>query len=1518
MSFREGKKMKNKFIKLAAKILVFVIMLSLFPINIAAADSWDGSASEIWTEGDGSEGTPYEISTAAQLAYLSRSIVETYEMYDGVHFILTDDIDLNFEAWVPIGGSEYVPFSGIFDGNGKTVSGLTVDDDGSLDLFCGLGLFGFAGENSIIKNLTVSGSVAGGNNRNAGGLVGDFAGQIFNCASNVEVTAGEDSQAGSIVGYLNYTGTILNSFSTSDAECGDLNSGVSYAGGIAGYNSGKIKNCYSAGTFTGGTGAETAGIAGKNSGSIASSFSISTPISNIEYSGTETDCADFRAVDMIINDGNETLLVDALNAWVSSQITQGLCAWQEDNDTVPTNGGFPLFASVFAPEFPLGENGELFPAPSDYWKDNTAASYGSGQYDGTAKTLTIMTAPELALFASEVTSGIDYADFTVTLGDNINLREHIWAPVGDSANMFCGIFDGDSNLISGIFVDKNSDSYLGLFGYTAPGSEIKNTKVSGVLIGKFVGGGSIGGIVGESMGDINECQSYCTIYAGDYFKAGGLVGSTQSGAISKSLAAGHIFADNDTFAGGLVGDLSSCSVDNCYSAGTVTAGNGSSCYVGGLVGFNGGYGVITNSYSLSNVFSGTDSYIGGLAGFNGSRIENCYAAGEVLGGAGSTSGGLVGLHDSIDCRSADGVFYSYAKYDLALTGPIFGDHYYTIEGCGTFADADDQTLAVMDANGYADDGDDLLEALCAWIDDNGTFSGWISDDNSVNAGYPLLDLATGGGVPIPVIETATLSNGTVGSYNTWMLFVKNNITVTWSITSGSLPAGLTLSASTGIISGTPTTAETADFTVTATNLSGSDSKNLRIIIDGAPPVITSVSPLLAGTIGSAYSVTLAATSATAVTWSVTSGSLPAGLSLAASTGIISGTPTAVGTLTFTVTATNGAPAPDNAASKSLSITINDVPPVITSVSPLPGGTIDSSYSVTLAATSNTDVTWSISSGSLPAGLSLAASTGIISGTPTTVGTSTFTVTATNAAPAPGNAASKSLSITINDIPPVIVTSETLPDGTEGSAYIAELTATSNTDVTWSISSGSLPAGLALTASSGTITGVPTVSGSFTFTATATNEAPAPGNTASKIFTVIIAEASSGDGGVIILPPNDPTGIPVIINGQPYDIGQVVLSGDTAVVSVPQNLLAAALAANPGNVVINVSTSAAALDTKLYANQISEVSQNGAAITIGFGGVTYEITPQAIDFADMLAAQNITDLSNVEIHIGIRILSQSSLPANSGTLVVPPIEFTLTAVYQGRSFEINGFESYVTRRIGLTEAQAAEITTAVRLGPGQTVAHIPTKIFSENGVWYAEFKSFSNSVYALIKNSCSFDDVIGKWYKDDVNEAGSRKIINGIGNNLFGGDADITRADFTAIVINALGFAPYASGDTIPFSDVNINSVHYDAICAAYKTGLINGKTPTAFDPNAKITRQEAMAILARAAAKIGYAGKEGNITGFGDYQEVGLWAINAAEFCFGSGLFVGSDNMLRPADNITRGETAAIALRLLRNSDLIN
>lgn len=350
------------------------------------------------------------------------------------------------------------------------------------------------------------------------------------------------------------------------------------------------------------------------------------------------------------------------------------------------------------------------------------------------------------------------------------------------------------------------------------------------------------------------------------------------------------------------------------------------------------------------------------------------------------------------------------------------------------------------------------------------------------------------GPPLVITTNSLLPQGTVGiSYATTLNATGGFPPYTWD-TNG-LPLGLNLDKNSGTISGTPTMAGIHNFVARVIDFQGlSALKTFQIQIN-PPPSITTASPLPSGTTGTRYSQQLAATGGTgALTWSLAGGNLPAGLAFSAS-GVISGTPEVPATSNFTVRVTDQEGA---AAQKAFDLTINP-PPLVITTSALAGGTVGVAYAQTLTATGGVPgYGWSISAGTLPAGLTLDGLTGFIGGAPTAPGTSSFTVRVTDRLE---TSVTRALNIVVSPAPIVITTVAPLPSATVATAYSQALAATGGTPpYRWSVSTGSLPPGLALDPNSGVVSGTPTREGTFNFIISA-NDA---GNlTGSKSFSITV-------------------------------------------------------------------------------------------------------------------------------------------------------------------------------------------------------------------------------------------------------------------------------------------------------------------------------------------------------------------------------------------------------------------------------
>lgn len=178
-------------------------------------------------------------------------------------------------------------------------------------------------------------------------------------------------------------------------------------------------------------------------------------------------------------------------------------------------------------------------------------------------------------------------------------------------------------------------------------------------------------------------------------------------------------------------------------------------------------------------------------------------------------------------------------------------------------------------------------------------------------------------------------------------------------------------------------------------------------------------------------------------------------------------------------------------------------------SALPNGEIGVAYDATLAAMGGkTPYAWTIATGALPAGLSLNTTTGAIKGNPTAAGDSTFTVKVEDSSPVKKNA-TKSFTVNIAAVGALQITTTSLPEGAKKVDYSATVQAVGGTGAyTWSISAGSLPSGMTLNATTGEISGTPTVKGDFNLSIKVSDSATPTANIDTQNLAIHIAEEIS--------------------------------------------------------------------------------------------------------------------------------------------------------------------------------------------------------------------------------------------------------------------------------------------------------------------------------------------------------------------------------------------------------------------------
>ncbi|WP_144026197.1 S-layer homology domain-containing protein, partial [Paenibacillus sp. FSL H8-0259] len=277
-----------------------------------------------------------------------------------------------------------------------------------------------------------------------------------------------------------------------------------------------------------------------------------------------------------------------------------------------------------------------------------------------------------------------------------------------------------------------------------------------------------------------------------------------------------------------------------------------------------------------------------------------------------------------------------------------------------------------------------------------------------------------------------------------------------------------------------------------------------------------------------------------------------------------------------------------------------------------------------------------------------------------------------------------------------------------------------------------------------------------------------------------------------------------------------------------------------------------------------------------------------------------------------------------TLVAPPIDFTVTATYGTLTVEVSRFNAYVERTVALPDGiDPNRITTGIVVDPDGTVRHVPTRLVRNDGRYYADIKSLTNSSYAVVWHPLTFADVDNHWAKNAVNDMGSRLVINGVNETTFNPNADITRAEFAAIIVRGLGLKP--GEGTSAFADVAADSWYAAAVETASEYGLITGFEDGTFRPEARITREQAMNIIAKAMKLTGLADQTGTVdtasvlAAFTDAGSIAAWAGDSLALAAKAGLITGrGDSKLEAKANVTRAEVAVLIQRLLQKSDLID
>ncbi len=347
-----------------------------------------------------------------------------------------------------------------------------------------------------------------------------------------------------------------------------------------------------------------------------------------------------------------------------------------------------------------------------------------------------------------------------------------------------------------------------------------------------------------------------------------------------------------------------------------------------------------------------------------------------------------------------------------------------------------------------------------------------------------------------------------------------------------------------------------------------------------------------------------------------------------------------------------------------------------------------------------------------------------------------------------------------------------------------------------------------------------------------------------------------------------------------------------------------------------------------AGLLQAANQQGKQLVISGEAATYRL-PLSVLKLDELARNLGTSVEDVTLHVTIRKLNEqettglnAALAKTGGGLAAEPLDFEVKAsASNGKTVKLTFGSDYITREMTVQKTVDPRKATAAWYSPEWGGLRFVPSLFSvKDGKSVVEIKRPGNSVYTIVEHDFRFADMTGHWAAKDVELLANKLIVEGTGNGRFEGDRTITRAEFAALLVRALGLSPVAAGSA--FKDVEAGAWYARDVATAVASGLINGYDDGTFRPDRVITREELAAMSMRALAVTG-TGKNAVedlsvLKPYTDSAQI-IWAKEEIASAIGLGLMNGTtDTTLSPQGTATRAESAAMLKRLLAKARFIN
>lgn len=417
-----------------------------------------------------------------------------------------------------------------------------------------------------------------------------------------------------------------------------------------------------------------------------------------------------------------------------------------------------------------------------------------------------------------------------------------------------------------------------------------------------------------------------------------------------------------------------------------------------------------------------------------------------------------------------------------------------------------------------------------------------------------------------------------------------------------------------------------------------------------------------------------------------------------------------------------------------------------------------------------------------------------------------------------------------------------------------------------------------------------------------------------------------------------SGIETSVNGKDdaFATGKESTSGDRKVTSVQVDLDKLNKALSQGNgqkLAIHSSKDGDMKVDGLTAGAMKQLADKGANLEISNPLAIYPVPGGKMDLSAVSKQLGNAALGDIAVHIDIARSSDTLITnaknkaaAEGYELLVTPVDLDMTFSHDGKMVRSGQLNGYAAKYIALPEGiDPNRITTGVIVNPDGSVFHVPTVVTKINSRYYALIKDLrSNGSYSVIWNPQDFDDVKNHWGKADVNNIAARLDLAGTGNNTFSPDRNVTRSEFSEIVVTGLGLKRQNAPQN-KFPDVSDSAWYRSSVAIANEFDIVRGYEDGNFYGDRQITREQGMAMIARAyklietKAALSQEQTDALLAKYADAKKVSAWAREDIALMIEAGIVQGNGpQLLSPQSNMTRAEVTALIARLLKTTNLID